>query len=121
MQTKPLLYGLIGFFIGGFVVSVAATTFEKDAPAANHSSSMTMSLEGKTGDAFDEAFLAEMIVHHEGALDMAELSAKNAKHPEIKQLSTEIIAAQKREITQMKQWQKDWGYKANASHGSMPH
>lgn len=29
MQTKPLLYGLIGFFIGGLVVAVAATTFEK--------------------------------------------------------------------------------------------
>ena len=29
MQTKPLLYGLIGFFIGGFIVAVAATTFDK--------------------------------------------------------------------------------------------
>lgn len=29
METKPLLYGLIGFFIGGLLVSVAATTFEK--------------------------------------------------------------------------------------------
>lgn len=31
MDTKPLIYGLIGFFIGGLLVSVAATTFEKDA------------------------------------------------------------------------------------------
>jgi len=29
METKPLLYGLIGFFIGGLLVSVAAHTFEK--------------------------------------------------------------------------------------------
>jgi hypothetical protein len=30
MDTKPLLYGLIGFFLGGLLVAVAATTFEKD-------------------------------------------------------------------------------------------
>ena len=29
METKPLLYGLIGFFLGGLLVSVAATTFER--------------------------------------------------------------------------------------------
>jgi hypothetical protein len=30
METKPLLFGLIGFFIGGLLVSIAASTFEKD-------------------------------------------------------------------------------------------
>jgi hypothetical protein len=29
METKPLLYGLIGFFIGGLLVSIAAITFDK--------------------------------------------------------------------------------------------
>lgn len=29
METKPLLYGLIGFFLGGLLVSIAATTFDK--------------------------------------------------------------------------------------------
>lgn len=29
MDTKALLYGLIGFFLGGLLVSIAATTFEK--------------------------------------------------------------------------------------------
>lgn len=41
METKPLLYGLIGFFIGGLLVSIAATTFERerlieDAPSDTH-------------------------------------------------------------------------------------
>ncbi len=39
METRPLLYGLIGFFIGGLLVSVAATTFDKpqqeNTPANN--------------------------------------------------------------------------------------
>jgi uncharacterized protein (DUF305 family) len=122
MQTKPLLYGLIGFFLGGLLVSVAATTFNKpdqgrDAsgmPAASMNSmsmdDMATDLKGKTGDDFDKAFLAAMIAHHEGALDMAKLSAKNAKHNEIKDLSLDIIAAQEKENAQMKQWQADWGY-----------
>ena len=29
MDTKILLAGLIGFFLGGLIVSIAATTFEK--------------------------------------------------------------------------------------------
>lgn len=34
MDTKPLLYGLIGFFIGGLLVSIAATTFDKPKDGA---------------------------------------------------------------------------------------
>jgi hypothetical protein len=29
METKPLLFGLIGFFLGGLIVSIAATSFDK--------------------------------------------------------------------------------------------
>jgi len=35
MDTKTLLAGLIGFFIGGLLVSVAATTFDKPEPETN--------------------------------------------------------------------------------------
>lgn len=122
MQTKPLLYGLIGFFIGGLLVSVAATTFDKpkehestSTSSTSMSDSMQMSadvLMDKTGDDFDATFISEMIEHHEGAVEMAKLSAANAKHDEIKQLSNGIITAQEKEIIQMKQWQKDWGYSA---------
>lgn len=49
-----------------------------------------------------------MIVHHEGAVQMAELALTNAKHQEIKNLANEIIKAQKMEIAEMKAWQKSW-------------
>jgi uncharacterized protein (DUF305 family) len=70
--------------------------------------SMNAALQGKTGDAFDKEFLSEMIVHHEGAVAMAELALKNAKHQEIKDLSSGIIAAQNKEIGEMKAWGKSW-------------
>ena len=75
---------------------------------ADMMASMNAALKGKTGDAFDQAFLAEMIVHHEGAVEMAELALVNAKHQEIKDLAGAIIAAQNKEIAQMKAWQKAW-------------
>lgn len=135
METKPLLYGLIGFFIGGLLVSIAATTFHKpsleDTKQTTSSTTvmtmddngMTAELQAKTGDAFDEAFIASMIVHHEDAINMAELAEKNAKHKEIKDISRAIILTQQKEIDTMKQWQLDWAYVPSSptNHGSMNH
>lgn len=71
---------------------------------------MTEELKSLTGDAFDKAFLSSMIEHHQSAINMAYPGQTNAKHDEIKQLTKAIVEAQSNEITQMKQWQKDWGY-----------
>lgn len=71
---------------------------------------METSLDGKTGDAFDKAFIAQMSLHHQSAIDMAAPGMENAKHQEVKDLTAAIVTAQSREIAQMKQWQQDWGY-----------
>ena len=68
----------------------------------------SMGLEGKTGDELDKAFLAEMIVHHEGAVQMAQTLLKGTKRPELIKLGNDIITAQTGEIQMMKQWQRDW-------------
>ena len=116
METKSLLIGISSFIAGGLLVSIAAVTFEKDKePVANNSMSSSMqmtadSLKDKKGEDFDKAFLAEMTIHHQGAINMAKLAEANAQRSEVKQLSKDILAAQEKEIGQMKQWQKDWGY-----------
>lgn len=69
---------------------------------------MTASLSGKTGDEFDKAFLEEMIVHHEGAVDMANMALASAGHEEIKAMSRDIIDAQTKEIATMKEWLNTW-------------
>lgn len=69
---------------------------------------MTTGLTGLQGDVFDKAFLAEMIVHHQGAVAMAQQALTNSKHQEIKDLAQKIIDAQNAEITQMQAWQNSW-------------
>jgi uncharacterized protein (DUF305 family) len=53
------------------------------------------------GDAFDQFFLASMIAHHEGALDMIEM-AKDSTNAEVKALADNIVKSQSAEIQAMK-------------------
>lgn len=69
---------------------------------------MTIGLSGKTGDAFDKAFLSEMIMHHEGAVEMANMVLATSKRAELTKLAKDIVTAQTKEIEMMKTWQKAW-------------
>jgi uncharacterized protein (DUF305 family) len=57
---------------------------------------------------FDLRFMNAMIVHHEGAVEMAKDALSKSKRPEIKQLAREIETSQQTEIDQMKKWRQAW-------------
>ena len=120
---------VIGFFLGHVVITKTPVTNHENTNmsggmqhtmpdgtamgGSNNSmsgmmTSMMAGLQGKSGDDFDKAFLSEMVIHHEGAVDMAESALKNAKHQEIKTLAKAIISAQDKEIVDMKVWYKAW-------------
>lgn len=121
MQTKPLLYGLIGFFAGGLLVATAATlTGTQEDASSNDMSMMTHNLQNKRSSEFDAAFLSDMIVHHQAAVDMAKLAETRAEHTEIKDLSARIITTQQEEIDQMRLWQQEWNLpEPDTTHGPM--
>ncbi len=105
MKTT-ILTGLLSLIIGILIGYVLAP---KEADTMHTAmDDMTASLEGKEGDAFDQAFLESMIVHHEGAVVMAEAALKHSAHGEVRELSKAIIATQSVEIAQMKVWLSDW-------------
>lgn len=108
-----VLVSLIIGFIGGSYVGWGETpsnthVMPDGSVMSNEMSGMMAGLSGKTGDEFDRAFLSEMIVHHEGAVDMAKAVLVNGKHPELKTMANAIITAQTGEIAQMKTWLNLW-------------
>ena len=52
----------------------------------------------------DKDFAMMMKMHHQGALDMAQVELDQGKSPEMKAMAKSIIAAQKKEIAQFDRW-----------------
>jgi len=51
----------------------------------------------------DKTFLAMMIAHHEGAIDMAEAEMAAGKDPQVKAIARNVVTTQRAEIAQMRQ------------------
>ena len=61
-----------------------------------------------TGDP-DVDFRLKMIPHHQGAIDMAKVALEYARDPATRTMARDIVAAQEREIGEMKAWLKAHG------------
>lgn len=57
----------------------------------------------------DTMFAQMMIIHHEGAIEMADLAVEQADSQEVRSLAERISAAQGPEIDQMTSWLETWG------------
>lgn len=95
--------------------SSAGTASKKEAP---QSDSKFANLKG---DAFDEAYIADMLAHHEGAVNMSEQAMAVTAHEEIRTLASNIVQSQSAELMKMRTWQKEWGYKETMSGGHGSH
>lgn len=75
---------------------------------------------GLSPDEADRTFLEGMIVHHQGAIDMAQsyLDADYEQQGEVTQLAEAITNAQEGEITQMQGWLDAWYGDTNAEHNA---
>lgn len=119
MKNNNYIFAIVGLLVGvvgtNLYLNNSTTHQMPDGTEMTNSGDMSSmmgdmmkGLGGKTGDDFDRAFLSEMIVHHQGAVDMAQAVLQNSKRPELLNLAREIITAQTKEIEMMKNWQASW-------------
>lgn len=101
MKTKT--FGLLLTLLAATACSAPA------APTAVPTSLPAATAARTTSEApYDARFIDSMIVHHQGAVTMANDALKQAERPEIKQLAEAIIKAQEAEIKQMQDWRGAW-------------
>jgi uncharacterized protein (DUF305 family) len=60
-------------------------------------------LESATGNEAARLFLEQMIVHHQGAITMAESEVNNGQNPDVMDLAQQVIDGQTAEITTMQE------------------
>lgn len=131
-KTK-LIIGVIVILalIGGVYMLTRNTNNQDDMSSMNHGNSHTSDSSNESatynefvalkGEKYDRMFLASMIAHHQGAVDMANLALNQAKHSELKTMAQDIVSAQNKEIDDMESWQKNWGYPASSGDSMMDH
>ena len=77
---------------------ISLSFFVQPASASSHAKSL------KTLGMNEIMFAQGMIPHHQQAIDMSKMALNNGASPEIKKLAKKIIAAQGKEISQLKYW-----------------
>ena len=116
MKTfKLIISGIILIGVGLVLGLSISGDSKKDTMSMDHDMEMesmmidmTARMLGKKGDALDKIFLEDMIVHHQGAVDMAIIIKENTERPELKAFAQEIIDVQDQEINMMKSWLAEW-------------
>jgi uncharacterized protein (DUF305 family) len=80
----------------------AASDFGAAIHVAMRTMERTMAAAPMTGDP-DQDFLAMMVPHHEGAVEMARLVLVSGRDPLVRRLAEEIIASQQAELVSMRE------------------
>lgn len=118
--------GLV-ILIGGvliFIITQPGRSSQLGGSDMHHQSSRSADdskFQNLKGDAFDEAYIADMLAHHDGAVSMAEQAQAATAREDIRAFAGSIVQSQSKEIVEMRAWQKEWGYKVTASGGHGSH
>lgn len=78
------------------------------SPPGTGSDPMTNRLQKLNGKDFEITFMQYMMVHHQAAVQMAQLVPTHTKRPQLQTLAQNIIRTQSSEIIEMSTWLKQW-------------
>ena len=91
------------------LTTACGTTPASPTATATPATETPAAAESAVHNASDTEFAQLMIVHHEGALEMAALAIAQASSDEVRSLADRIAAAQGPEIDTMTGWLATWG------------
>jgi uncharacterized protein (DUF305 family) len=97
MPAKPGTDGQNG-------TSSASSPADRAMMAGMTKMNQAMSGAPMTGDP-DREFVAMMMPHHQGAIDMARVELQYGKDPTLRQMAKDIVTAQEKEIADIRRWQ----------------
>ena len=99
-QTAKPMASSASMPMGGMQSGSGGSADMKHAMMSGMSSMQKMQMSGNT----DKDFAMMMKIHHQGAVDMAQMELAHGKSPVMKAMAKNIIAAQKKEIAQFDRW-----------------
>ncbi|MES2862339.1 MAG: DUF305 domain-containing protein [Pseudomonadota bacterium] len=82
----------------------AATPASSNQVFAASEAEMHRLMTAASGETVDQAYVAKMVAHHQGAIAMAQVALKESREPEIRRMAQTVIDTQTREIEEMRTW-----------------
>jgi len=99
------LAAIVGTSAPTFAAGPAGTSAEEAAFLSENDTAMTKMMDGMsikpTGDV-DRDFVAMMVPHHQGAIDMAIAELRYGRNERLRRMAQEIIVTQQQEIAAMR-------------------
>lgn len=108
MKITKLTSALTGAAVVGLALAGCAAGTDTTPPGAASSSSTSVQQTTAHNEA-DVSFAQGMTVHHQQAVEMAELVATRSQNPQVIDLAARIGAAQGPEIETLNSWLEEWG------------
>ena len=99
-QTAKPMASSASMPMGGMQSGSGGSADMKHSMMSGMDSMQKMQMSGNT----DKDFAMMMKIHHQGAVDMAQMELAHGKSPVMKAMAKNIIAAQKKEIAQFDRW-----------------
>ncbi|WP_062463890.1 DUF305 domain-containing protein [Demequina soli] len=112
-----------GITVSATLMSLALAACSTDAGSTSAPSADTTTSTIPAHNDADTDFAQMMIVHHEGAIEMAQVVVETSESAQIVELGERILAAQQPEITTMERWLAQWDEDnpTEADHSMMDH
>lgn len=111
LSARPILSAIIAFAMSGLFVSPAfaagpqAASHDESSFLSENDQAMTKMMDDMsikpTGNV-DQDFVAMMVPHHQGAIDMAQAELRYGHNEQLRRIAQEIIVEQQQEIVAMR-------------------